>query len=441
MVIKQILLIIIITCGLIYVKDVYAFNSRLLIEWGWGSPASWKGFVSVEKGTLIKAMPIGIEPGEKGITRVSDRSVEFESETAGLTDSISITLNADFNSILNMEIGKVKKAICLNQIFDGKKVTIKSEDHRIVIKRDPKDLLRLVPSNKSMVLIPGEPLFVQLESNIIQEHAIGKDKIGLFLDDKPIKTLEFKPGNFIKANSKFSVNAPNAEGAHYLKARGLSPELNAIETTLQFMVIDPLKSAKRDNKEIITSLVDKYDPEIKTSRKIYKGQGTKIERHMGIDYLETSHRAQPASISSKEQYHMGWFAVELKVNNPGIAHILEIDHLPRSWQTVGVSIIEPNAKGSIGTGQLDVGFNVRGDYKAFSNDSTYSICFWPKTRSPLVLITNRNPKNTASIKEIRLKEVIGGLPPLKDKKEMPSHVSLVQDNFPRFRLLRQIFLP
>ena len=58
---------------------------------------------------------------------------------------------------------------------------------------------------------------------------------------------------------------------------------------------------------------------------------------------------------SRENSEVSWEAYTLPINRPGSPHILEIDYPSDVPQTLGVSIIEPNAAGAIIPIGLDSG--------------------------------------------------------------------------------------
>ncbi len=88
--------------------------------------------------------------------------------------------------------------------------------------------------------------------------------------------------------------------------------------------------------------------------------------------------------------NVSWEAYPLSVAKPGQPHILEVDYPSDVIQTLGISILEPNAAGAIAPVGLDSGCYTSqqqpGDAPHWAKHRIY---FWPRTAAPVVLLTNR----------------------------------------------------
>lgn len=108
-----------------------------------------------------------------------------------------------------------------------------------------------------------------------------------------------------------------------------------------------------------------------------------------------------------------WEAYAFPVERPGVPHILEIEYPSNSEQTTGVSIIEPDANGAITPGNLDSGFHVSADALYASGKTvwkTHKMVFWPKTKSPVVVVYNLREDAVSRFGKIRVMAVAGKLP-------------------------------
>ena len=98
-----------------------------------------------------------------------------------------------------------------------------------------------------------------------------------------------------------------------------------------------------------------------------------------------------------------WEAYPLAIAKPGTPHLLEVEYPSDMQQTLGISIIEPNAAGSVRADRARFGF-----YTSRSSDAApphwlkHRLLFWPRTTSPVVLLTNRREGATAAYGKIRL---------------------------------------
>ena len=99
----------------------------------------------------------------------------------------------------------------------------------------------------------------------------------------------------------------------------------------------------------------------------------------------------------------GWQAYPLPVENVGQPHLLEIEYPNDLPQTLGISIVEPNAVGKVVPLGLDSGVHVTqpvaGDKPRMLR---HKLIFWPRTTTPLVLLTNRHDELPAVFGRIRI---------------------------------------
>ena len=100
-----------------------------------------------------------------------------------------------------------------------------------------------------------------------------------------------------------------------------------------------------------------------------------------------------------------WEAYWLPVARPGTPHVLEIDYPSDVPQTVGVSIVEPNAAGAVTAVNVDSGFDVTQPPAAESGPPRWlrhRIVFWPRSKLPIVLVSNRSQRGPAVYGKIRV---------------------------------------
>ena len=101
-----------------------------------------------------------------------------------------------------------------------------------------------------------------------------------------------------------------------------------------------------------------------------------------------------------------WEAYSLPIQTPERAHILEIDYPADEEQILGISIFEPDAAGSLMPVQLDSGvIRSKEISRAAGTNSprrVHRLPFWPRTKTPLVLVYNLSKKNPAVYGKIRV---------------------------------------
>ncbi|MCL2120509.1 MAG: hypothetical protein FWH27_19010, partial [Planctomycetaceae bacterium] len=100
-----------------------------------------------------------------------------------------------------------------------------------------------------------------------------------------------------------------------------------------------------------------------------------------------------------------WEAYAIPINEPGKPHFLEIDYLSGVEQTLGISIVEPTVSGGLFPGTVDSGLHVGRELVSdnFAGRTLqHSILFWPKTKTPIILLTNPGTHQSAVYGGIRI---------------------------------------
>ncbi len=88
---------------------------------------------------------------------------------------------------------------------------------------------------------------------------------------------------------------------------------------------------------------------------------------------------------------VSWEAYWLPISQPGRPHILEVDYPSDVPQTLGISVLEPNAAGALAAIGLDSGVDQQAEVIADADPPRmlrHRLIFWPRTNTPLVLLTN-----------------------------------------------------
>ncbi len=96
-------------------------------------------------------------------------------------------------------------------------------------------------------------------------------------------------------------------------------------------------------------------------------------------------------------------AYPLPIDAVARPHVLEIEYPSDIPQTLGISIIEPNAAGQVVPIGLDSGVDVSDTWASGPRRLVrHRLLFWPKTQAPLVLLTNRRNRDVAAFGTIRV---------------------------------------
>ncbi len=102
---------------------------------------------------------------------------------------------------------------------------------------------------------------------------------------------------------------------------------------------------------------------------------------------------------------VSWEAYWVPISQPGRPHILEVDYPSDVPQTLGISVLEPNAAGALATIGLDSGVDLQAEIIADADTPRmlrHRLIFWPRTNTPLVLLTNGREHSPAVYGKIRV---------------------------------------
>ncbi len=117
-----------------------------------------------------------------------------------------------------------------------------------------------------------------------------------------------------------------------------------------------------------------------------------------------------------------WEAYPLALERIGMPHILEIEYPAGVEQTLGISILEPNSAGAILPVGVDSGIDVPATVVNYAKNGQlwerHRIIFWPKSKTPIILLTNRHTKKSAFYGKMRILSVGNQLPRLMPRREM-----------------------
>ena len=103
-------------------------------------------------------------------------------------------------------------------------------------------------------------------------------------------------------------------------------------------------------------------------------------------------------IPSGDEKQPAWEAYAIPINEPGKPHYLEVDYLSGIPQTLGISIVEPTISGGLFPATIDSGIYVARELVTDNLDGQtmqHRILFWPKTKTPIILMTNQNVEQSA----------------------------------------------
>lgn len=430
---------------------------RLRVAWGDGPSAAWRGTIAVDRGTITEITPLGVEADEPGSMWLEAGQAHVQQRSARTYDGLDLTLAAPLDASLTISL-QSNDAVPLETIelklssliSQHQERSLDEAGTRLFVRRTPGDRLRVELANPSLVMSPGEQLMFQLTPVLFGPNVTGqvdlRTEVRSARDDrvwsKTSQTIDAPPADGAGQAIPITALAPEQEGAYdivltasqpkprrgFAQVNPLAGNTNIIaERRIQFVVLaDQAPEIHQDATEPVT-VVD----EIKAGRQWWNrvpklGQIPGLNRPLpGLqDNPLKNGNVQPwmhpqlgeltAIDASPADADLNWVAYSLDVKQPGQVHVLEVEYPADVPQQLGVSVIEPNGAGSVGPVSLDSGVHVpRHGAKEGSRLGVHRLIFWPRTDSPVVLLTNQSQKTQAAHGRIRVlgpKQIeVGGL--------------------------------
>ena len=387
---------------------------RLRIAWGGGAERVWQGAIALDGGTLSDVQALGIEADEPGSIWIagSDR-VEIRQRSLRAYDGVDVTVSAARDARLSIHLSheetpdpqsiEVSIGELIDQPYDS---DLDDVGNRLSVSRSPGDRLRIEFDREHLVFAPGEPFTFQVEP-----HLIGASTSGLRLQaqitrspgGQRVWSKEYTTGDD-GTDTTITLPVPQGEGVYDLTlAMAPSSRIKqrfglqrpVVQRKVQFIVLAP--EAVAQTGEAPTARVVEINPVnprwwerfanlplIPGFRQGPLGNGDSATWNHPVlgPMVQLGPHGTPPDIS--------WEAYPLPINHPGQVHVLEVEYPSDVPQAMGISLLEPNAAGAVMPIGLDSGVYVS-DEEAESPPrlARHRIVFWPKTKTPLVLITNR----------------------------------------------------
>jgi hypothetical protein len=430
-----------------------AADLRVRIAWGGGTECTWQGTISVSDGSISDAQPLGAEADEPGSMWLdadarSGRTVlVVQQRSPRGYDGVDVAVSAPPTAKLLLQLSggdqrdhSATVEIPLTDLageFVNKELD--KQGNRLLVMRAPGDSLRVRFERSSLVFAPGETFRFALEPHALPLPKGGSPrfKVQLLGGGKELWSQEPEAGSDQAEVIPVEVPLPNTEGVYDIVITAVnSPKWSQAvrqpfswkrtisQRRVQLLVLDPQRSQAGRSDGEFTPLVE-IDPAnprwyekfnklpqlpLTKPRRLWKGP-------LGNDCLQ-SQRHPLGDVAllkpNADSPDVSWEAYWLPIGQPGRPHVVEIEYPSDVPQTLGVSILEPNAAGGLAT-QV-VNSSLTNSAEAIGAGEVlrwqrHRVVFWPRTTTPLLLITNGRERTPAVYGKIRVLAAGQRLPP------------------------------
>ncbi|HEV7221879.1 MAG TPA: hypothetical protein VGN42_04210 [Pirellulales bacterium] len=406
---------------------------RLRIEWGRGEIRAWQGGISVSEGQVSAPQPLGIEADEAGSMWIDEGRLNVRERGRRLYDGLDLDVNAPPSASLIVQLSpqdgpagepiEIPLASLVNQPYHGE---LDEQRNRLLVRRTPGDRLRVsLPNGDRLVFGCGEQFELRVQPWRVDAPRDSKLRLATrLLDPKNGSTVWSQEDERVVDESgiaepiALTVPLPDVEGVYELaieaSRRGLPNRLGGwkhvvAERKVQLLALSvnphmPDAGSTPPNDVVLE--IDpanpawwKRLPAIPGLPKGSLGSGdAALWRHP--HELGAFIRLGPGG----REPDIAWEAYPLPIQRPGQPHVIEIEFPADVPQSLGISVVEPNSAGAVWPIGLDSGVYVSSDAADRGpRMAVHQLICWPRTKAPLLLLTNRRDGSHAVFGKIRVR--------------------------------------
>jgi len=417
---------------------------RLHVVWGGGAERQWQGSISVSEGTLAELRPLGLEADGPGSLVLRPQRVQIAQRNPRSYDGAELLVTAPPEAVLRVELAAAEADdaqppqrfdIPLASLqADYRAEALDEQQNRLLVRRAPGDAIRVRLNRQTLVFAPGEIWRPEILPHWVGLPAGGTVRGSVQLCPartsevlwSTTQTLRVDAAGTPEPFSPVEIPLPEKEGVYDLVVSLTRRSLQApffsarpaAQRKVQLIVIGPELPVASGPAE--PQLVAEFDP-------AHPSWWERLARlpqlkllpgfHPGHLGNQTPNFVQLQSRKWSQLKAGAWQAYPLPIDQVGRPHLLEVEYPSDLPQTLGISIVEPNAAGRVVPGGVDSGVHVTSDQFPETGPPGdgavrhHRLWFWPRTRSPLVLLTNRREDETAVFGRIRVLAGPERLPP------------------------------
>lgn len=441
---------------------------RVWVAWGGGAARRWSGEVRVDSGpaqpglarSIREFEPVGLSPDESGSMYVDGDAIVVVPGTPRTYDAVRLHLLAARTAELSVSLTPdgqsepVQRAtIPLDKLLTEPYTSILDErGNRLLVRREPGDELQVRFERDSLVFATGEKFEFRVAPTSVS---------GIEANDPLVCTVRLQPARGdeelweesrearVGLDGKppelgpFSLLLPQQEGVYDLhvtlgKRRlptRFAPTKDLCQRRVQFVVVNP-----QPPPPAVASwqVVAETQPQVDAGSSAHKAGtvsgsagGTtsrlwkslpKLPHWKWLPGLDSSGRETPlgnglsrlrkeASREYLELLPGGWQAYPLPVGRVGVPHVVEVEYPGHAAQTLGISVVEPNAAGLV----TPIGPNSGVDVASGTNPlparwERHRLIYWPRTTTPFLMVANRREDVPAVFGTLRVLCSPAGLP-------------------------------
>ncbi|MFO7903023.1 MAG: hypothetical protein R6U98_10200 [Pirellulaceae bacterium] len=430
-----------------------AMNLRLRVAWGGGEARQWQGSLSAEYGSLSGLDYLGLDANESATIHLDNNTIHIEQRADRDYDGFDIQVSGSRQTVLALKLAPSNSPeeehdvnVPLEDLVTGyRHVTLDDRGNQILIQRVSGDRLRTKFDRSALVFSPGESFEFEVEPYQtgltdrfnLQCHVelFGNGDQEPLWDQRDALTPESDGG--FESIGPIVVPLPDSEGVYRVVISVFRKRFRdtfmqsapLLQRRIQLVVVADEAPKPIAPSNASWELIDTITP----NHASWMEWLTKVPK---LPLLPDFHHEPLGNDQSKVRQHLGqelvelapegWQAYPTSTREMGKPHIVEVEYPSDLGQTLGISIVETNAVDKVVPLGLDSGVNVTRDAATDPPRMLrHRLIFWPRTSTPLVLLTNQCNNEPAVFGKIRVYAGPDSLPRGDDPGAEPSQPSRV----------------
>ncbi len=406
---------------------------KLRIAWGGGDSQLWHGAIRVSGGEITSFTPLGVAADTPGSAWLDQGVLRFRPRSARNYEAVDIVVDAPLSSVLDLDIRATGsnvqpprnvQMLLSDLLAKPFSAPIDDQRNRVSVARAPGDQLRIKIDRESLVFSTGEDFNFTVDPHLTmaQPGDLLQCVVTLVNDETGVQAWTASRDVTVDKDSatpppeEFKLKLPAVEGVYSFKVQlgkktrlgfttpfgGLTP---LATRSMQVVVLSPEAPAATAARWTTNTEIDPANPAV-WDRFFRLPQFNLLpgasKRPLSNGMTEVRDIDGASWSVLKEG---GWQAYPMPVTGLNQPHILEVEIPASQRQMLGVSIIEPDASGNVGPLGVDTGVFTVVENATRGSRATHRVIFYPRTSSPLVLLTNRNKDGIAAFGKLK---VLGG---------------------------------
>jgi len=432
---------------------------RLRAAWGGGTPRPWEGRITLEgvsgdtplASGISEVSPLGLSPDEPGSMHVAGATLHISPRTPRDYDGVDFRLRAPRDSTLVVELTTkdqpgppprvtIPVAYLIEDLHSS---LLDDRGNQLRIRRQPGDQLQVRFDRDNLVFQGGERFDFSVVPHLLGVEPGVSLTCDLALRDSRDADQVWEDTREVRIDARgdapeigpFSVPLPDRDGVFDLtitlsKKRlptPFTPVKVIAQRTVQFVVLSARASegeavAWKELGEIVPRVGEVASLQEDNRSRLWSplpklphwwwlpgSAGNEAKRPLGNGKSAASTRLGEGFV---ELAPGGWQAYPLPTGQLQRPHLLELEYPADAAQGLNIRVIEADASGLVtpfgpGSG-LDI---ARPASQLTSRVARHRLVFWPRTQTPLLLVTNNRPDVPATFGRIRILNGPRHLPP------------------------------